>query len=87
MDDPGFGLGDTIPLDEVETLQFQAQAQATLHSLAANGMGVTMSTREGGGTWLEMSTVVYDAGFNASTLTGTLNAIMDCKEKVRKVVA
>ena len=86
-DDPGFGIGECLPVSGDEMPVFMAQADSAIRLLATNGLTLTTSPIPGGGCWLNMTTVIYSDGFNAGTVGGALGAIGTAVRGVREMVA
>ena len=86
-DDPGFGIGECVPVLAAEMPVFMAQADVAVKFLATNGLSLTTEPMPDGGYWLNMTTVIYSDGFNAGTLAGALDAIWAGVRTVREMVA
>ena len=86
-EDPGFGIGECVPVSPADIPVFMAQADAAVTLLAANGLSLTLTPMSGGGCWLNMTTVIYSDGFNAGALGGALDAIWTAVQTVNDMVA
>lgn len=86
-DDPGFGVGETLPIVPQNLAVFLAQAEEALRMLAASGLGVTTEPMAGGGCRLDMTSVIYSDGFNAGVLAATLQTVSESAAKIRGLVA
>jgi hypothetical protein len=85
--DPGFGVGETVPIAPDSMALFMAQSERALRMLATNGLGVTTKPMPGGGYWLDMTSVIYSDGFNTSVLAATLHAVSESADSIRSLVA
>ncbi len=86
-DDPGFGIGECVPVSADEMPVFMAQANAIITFLATNGLALTTEPMPGGGFWLNMTTAIYSSGFNAGVVGAALGTIAECTGTVRRMVA
>ena len=85
-DDPGFGVGECVPVSADEMPVLMAQVDAVTRLLATNGVALTITPLSAGGCWLDMTTVIYSDGFNAGTLRATLGTVAKCAATVRSMV-
>ncbi len=86
-DDPGFGIGECVPVSADEMPVFMAQAHTAVRLVATNGLALTTEPMSSGGCYLNMTTVIYSDGFNAGSLVGALGTIGTVVQTVREMVA
>lgn len=86
-DDPGFGIGETIPIAPESMSLFMAQADSVRRMLAANGLSVTAKPVGDEGFWVDMTTVVYSEGLNAGALAAAIRTVADSADMLRRLVA
>ena len=85
--DPGFRLEEMVPITANNMIIFEAQAPGALLSLASNGMGVSFCPMDGGGCFLQMTTVLYQDGFNTKTVAAAVQTLSECTDKVKNLLA
>ncbi len=86
-DDPGFGIGECVPVSADEMPVFMAQANTAVRLVATNGLALTTEPMPNGGCYLNMTAGVYSAGFNAGVMDAALDTIAECSATIRSMVA
>lgn len=85
--DPEFRLEELVPIPATSMIVFETQAPGALFSLASNGMGVSFCPMNGGGCFLQMTTAIYQDGFNAKTVAAAIQTLTECTDKVKGLIA
>lgn len=85
-DDPGFRIGDVLPVPKSKIETLKQRASALMKFCATRGVAVTGEPNADGRTELHMDSVIYSDGFNKKVFTQVLDCLIECADKARAII-